>query len=74
MKQLSKYQLKKVSDNLDHYFNKASEKDIEEGKKWAGVPATPFINNQRSQVVYQRLPELERRLAELESELKNLKK
>jgi len=46
----------------------------EEGKKWAGVPATPFINNQRSQVVYQRLPELERRLAELESELKNLKK
>jgi UDP-3-O-[3-hydroxymyristoyl] glucosamine N-acyltransferase len=46
----------------------------EENKKWAGVPATPFINNQRSQVVYQRLPELERRLAELENELKNLKK
>ena len=34
MKQLSKYQLKKVSGNLDYYFNKASEKDIEEGKKW----------------------------------------
>ncbi len=46
----------------------------EEGKKWGGVPATPFINNQRSQVVFQRLPELERKLIELENELNTLKK
>lgn len=45
----------------------------DEGKKWGGVPVTPFINNQRSQVVFQRLPDLERKLIELENELNLLK-
>ncbi|MBK1442073.1 UDP-3-O-(3-hydroxymyristoyl)glucosamine N-acyltransferase [Parapedobacter sp. ISTM3] len=38
----------------------------EEGKKWSGSPATPYNAQMRSQVVYSRLPELERRLEELE--------
>jgi len=36
------------------------------GKKWSGSPATPYNAQMRSQVVYSRLPELERRLEELE--------
>ncbi|MFM6976925.1 MAG: UDP-3-O-(3-hydroxymyristoyl)glucosamine N-acyltransferase [Sphingobacteriaceae bacterium] len=46
----------------------------EEGKKWGGVPVTSVHNNQRSQVVYQRLPDLERRLEELEKLIKNMGK
>lgn len=46
----------------------------EEGKKWGGVPITSFHNNLRSQVVYQRLPELERRIEELENLIKNMSK
>ena len=38
----------------------------EEGKKWSGAPATPYNAQMRSQVIYSRLPELERRLEELE--------
>ncbi len=38
----------------------------EEGKKWSGSPAAPYSAQMRSQVVYARLPELERRLEELE--------
>lgn len=38
----------------------------EEGKRWSGSPATPYNAQMRSQVVYSRLPELERRLEELE--------
>ncbi|SEL50985.1 UDP-3-O-(3-hydroxymyristoyl)glucosamine N-acyltransferase [Parapedobacter koreensis] len=38
----------------------------EEGKKWSGSPAAPYNAQMRSQVVYSRLPELERRLEELE--------
>lgn len=38
----------------------------EEGKKWSGAPAAAFNAQMRSQVVYSRLPELERRLEELE--------
>ncbi|MFC7525373.1 UDP-3-O-(3-hydroxymyristoyl)glucosamine N-acyltransferase [Parapedobacter sp. GCM10030251] len=36
------------------------------GKKWSGSPAAPYNAQMRSQVVYSRLPELERRLEELE--------
>ncbi|WP_257657371.1 UDP-3-O-(3-hydroxymyristoyl)glucosamine N-acyltransferase [Parapedobacter lycopersici] len=39
---------------------------VEEGKKWSGSPATPYNAQMRSQVIYTRLPELERRLEELE--------
>lgn len=38
----------------------------DEGKRWAGTPATPYNAQLRSQVVYSRLPELERRIEELE--------
>src|SRR5690606_8477822 len=38
----------------------------EEGKRWSGSPAAPYNAQMRSQVVYSRLPELERRLEELE--------
>ncbi len=39
---------------------------LEAGKKWAGSPAVPYNAQMRSQVIYSRLPELERRLEELE--------
>ncbi|MFC3200141.1 UDP-3-O-(3-hydroxymyristoyl)glucosamine N-acyltransferase [Parapedobacter deserti] len=40
---------------------------IAEGeKKWSGSPAAPYNAQMRSQVVYSRLPELERRIEELE--------
>jgi UDP-3-O-[3-hydroxymyristoyl] glucosamine N-acyltransferase len=38
----------------------------EEGKKWAGTPAAPYNANMRSNVVISRLPELEKRINELE--------
>ena len=38
----------------------------EEGKKWAGSPAMPYNANMRSNVVINRLPELEKRINELE--------
>ena len=47
----------------------------EEGKKWAGTPAVGFTNNLRSQVVINRLPELEKKVNELEkiiAELRNV--
>lgn len=39
---------------------------VEEGKKWSGTPAVPYSAQMRSQVVYSRLPELERRIEHLE--------
>src|SRR5690606_21630159 len=36
------------------------------GKTWSGSPAAPYNAQTRSQVVYSRMPELERRLEELE--------
>ena len=43
---------------------------VEENKKWAGTPATAYTSQLRSQVIYSKLPELERRIKELESKLK----
>ncbi|MFZ4261802.1 UDP-3-O-(3-hydroxymyristoyl)glucosamine N-acyltransferase [Sphingobacterium sp. HJSM2_6] len=42
----------------------------EEDKKWGGSPAFPYSQELRSQVLYAKLPELERRLTELEKQLK----
>jgi UDP-3-O-[3-hydroxymyristoyl] glucosamine N-acyltransferase len=45
-----------------------------EGKKWAGAPATAYTDHMRSQVVLARLPELEKKLLQLEklvAELRN---
>lgn len=44
----------------------------EENTKWGGTPAMPYNNNLRSQVIYSKLPMLERRVAELEARLKEL--
>lgn len=38
----------------------------EENKKWAGSPAFPYSSEMRSQVLYAKLPALEKRIAELE--------
>ncbi|MFD2743327.1 MULTISPECIES: UDP-3-O-(3-hydroxymyristoyl)glucosamine N-acyltransferase [Sphingobacterium] len=38
----------------------------EDNKKWAGSPAFPYQGELRSQVLYAKLPELEKRIAELE--------
>ena len=37
MRKLSKYQLKKVSKNLDYFFNLATNKEIASGKEWYKV-------------------------------------
>lgn len=42
---------------------------LEENKKWGGSPAFPYNNELRSQVLYSKLPELEKRIAELERQL-----
>ena len=42
----------------------------EEGKKWAGAPATTYNQHMRAQVVLNRLPDLERKVEELERLLK----
>lgn len=41
----------------------------EEGKKWAGAPATQYSTHMRAQVVFQRLPELEKELRELQHQI-----
>ncbi|WP_374166025.1 UDP-3-O-(3-hydroxymyristoyl)glucosamine N-acyltransferase [Arcticibacter sp. MXS-1] len=47
----------------------------EEGKKWAGTPFSNYTNQLRAQVIFNRLPDLERRLDELEKKLQeNLNK
>ncbi|MEI5984060.1 UDP-3-O-(3-hydroxymyristoyl)glucosamine N-acyltransferase [Sphingobacterium sp. PU5-4] len=43
----------------------------EENKKWGGSPAFPYNNELRSQVLYAKLPEMEKRIAELERQLKD---
>ncbi|MGJ1195012.1 UDP-3-O-(3-hydroxymyristoyl)glucosamine N-acyltransferase [Sphingobacterium spiritivorum] len=45
------------------------------GKKWGGSPATPYQSQLRSQVIYARLPELEKRISELEQllQMQNIK-
>jgi UDP-3-O-[3-hydroxymyristoyl] glucosamine N-acyltransferase len=47
---------------------------VEEGKKWAGAPATTYNQHMRAQVVLNRLPDLERRIEELERELREKNK
>jgi UDP-3-O-[3-hydroxymyristoyl] glucosamine N-acyltransferase len=45
-----------------------------EGEKWAGSPAAPYSAHMRSQVVLNRLPELEKKVIELEKIIAELKK
>ena len=46
----------------------------DEDKKWAGAPAMSFGNNMRAQVVFQRLPELERTIEELKAKINAITK
>ncbi len=41
----------------------------DEGKKWAGAPATTYNQHMRAQVVINRLPDLEKKVEELERKL-----
>ena len=50
-------------------INKSIE---EENKKWGGAPAQTYQNYMRSQVVIQRLPEMERKIEELRKLLAEL--
>ncbi len=43
----------------------------EEGKKWAGTPFSSYTNQMRAQVIFNRLPDLERKLEQLEKALKD---
>jgi UDP-3-O-[3-hydroxymyristoyl] glucosamine N-acyltransferase len=45
----------------------------EEGKKWMGSPAFALNDHMRSQIVFSRLPSLERRINELEKIIEKLK-
>jgi len=47
---------------------------VEEDKKWAGSPATSFNNQMRAQVIFNRLPEMQRKIDELERKLKEFTK
>ncbi|WP_295800656.1 UDP-3-O-(3-hydroxymyristoyl)glucosamine N-acyltransferase [Mucilaginibacter sp.] len=46
----------------------------EENKKWMGSPAQPYANHMRSQIVINRLPELEKKVNELEKIIAELRK
>jgi UDP-3-O-[3-hydroxymyristoyl] glucosamine N-acyltransferase len=45
-----------------------------EGRKWAGAPATYYQDHMRSQVVLNRLPDLEKKIEELERLIAELRK
>lgn len=45
-----------------------------EGKKWAGSPASAYTDHMRSQVVLTRLPDLEKKILELEKIIAELRK
>jgi UDP-3-O-[3-hydroxymyristoyl] glucosamine N-acyltransferase len=45
-----------------------------EGKKWAGAPASAYTDHMRSQVVLTRLPDLEKKILELEKIIAELRK
>ncbi len=51
-------------------INKSIE---QEGKKWGGAPATSYTSYMRSQVVIQRLPEMEKKIEELQKAIDKLK-
>jgi len=46
----------------------------EEGQKWAGAPASPYSAHMRAQVALNRLPELEKKVLELEKIIAEIRK
>jgi UDP-3-O-[3-hydroxymyristoyl] glucosamine N-acyltransferase len=47
--------------------------NIPDGEKWLGIPASPISDTKRRLIAVQRLPEMARRLKELEREVERLK-
>jgi UDP-3-O-[3-hydroxymyristoyl] glucosamine N-acyltransferase len=50
-----------------------SKSITEENKQWNGAPISPFRESLKMQAVYRRLPDLEKRIEELEQMLRDLK-
>ena len=50
-----------------------SKSITEENKQWNGAPVSPFRDSLKMQAVYRRLPDLEKRIEELEQMLRDLK-
>lgn len=50
-----------------------SKSITEENKQWNGAPVAPFRDSLKMQAVYRRLPELEKKIEELEQLLRDLK-
>lgn len=60
-----------IADGSQIQAQSGINRSIMEGnKKWGGSPAFPYNNELRSQVLYSKLPELEKRITELERQLK----
>src|SRR5690606_41110249 len=61
-----------IADGTQVQAQSAINRSIEDkNKKWGGYPVAPYTSQLRSQVVYTRLPELEKRILELEKLLKD---
>lgn len=64
-----------IADGTQVQAQSGINRSIKESNgKWGGTPASPFTSQLRSQVVYTRLPELEKRVKELENLISELKK
>jgi len=63
-----------IADGSQVQAQSGINRSIEEPDlKWAGTPASQFQNQMRTQVIMQRLPDLDRRLDQLEQLVKKLK-
>lgn len=63
-----------IADGIQVQAQSGINRSIKEvSSKWGGTPATSYTSQLRSQVVYTRLPELEKRIIELEKIIKELK-
>lgn len=61
-----------IADGTQVQAQSGINRSIEDkNKKWGGSPVAPYTSQLRSQVVYTRLPELEKRILELEKLLKD---
>lgn len=64
-----------IADGTQVQAQSGINRSIEEpGLKWAGTPASQFQQQMRAQVVLQRLPDIERRIDQLEKLIKKLNK
>lgn len=62
-----------IADGIQVQAQSGINRSLKEvNTKWGGTPATNYTSQLRSQVVYTRLPELEKRIVELEKIIKEL--